>query len=108
MELGLPIDAEGRDAQIEYIDSDGRTGRVNIEVASGNYRARSVRANAAALKLWLRENSAMHPWSISARLTAGLADLGCRVDLVERSVRRGEGDPGLARALNSDAEGDWD
>ncbi len=39
---------------------------------------------------------------------AGLADLGRRVDLVERSVRRGEGDPELARALKRDAEGDWD
>ena len=39
---------------------------------------------------------------------AGLADLGRRVDLVERSVRRGEGDPGLADALNRDAEGEWD
>ena len=45
-ELGLPIDAQGRvlypDAQIEYTDPEGRTGRVNIEVASGNYRARST------------------------------------------------------------------
>ena len=51
-ELGLPIDARGRvlypDAQIEYTDSEGRTGRVNIEVASGNYRAPSIRAKAAA------------------------------------------------------------
>ena len=39
---------------------------------------------------------------------AGLADLGRRVDLVERSVRRGEGDPGLADALRRDADGDWD
>ncbi len=39
---------------------------------------------------------------------AGLADLGRRVDLVERSVRRGEGDPELAEALRRDAEGDWD
>ena len=39
---------------------------------------------------------------------AGLADLGRRVDLVERSVRRGEGDPELARALKRDTEGDWD
>ena len=39
---------------------------------------------------------------------AGLADLGRRVDLLERSVRRGEGDLELARALKSDAEGDWD
>ena len=51
-EIGLPVDAEGRvlypDAQIEYTDSEGRTGRVNIEVASGNYRARSIRAKVAA------------------------------------------------------------
>ena len=51
-ELELPIDARGRvlypDAQIEYADSDGRGGRVNIEVASGHYRQGSVRAKAAA------------------------------------------------------------
>ena len=51
-ELHLPIDAQGRvlypDAQIEYTDSDGRSGRVNIEVASGNYRQGAVRAKAAA------------------------------------------------------------
>ena len=39
---------------------------------------------------------------------AGLADLGRRVDLVERSVRCGEGDPDLADALKRDAEGHWD
>ena len=39
---------------------------------------------------------------------AGLADLGRRVDLAERSVRRGEGDSELAEALKRDAEGDWD
>lgn len=42
-----------------------------------------------------------------ARAT-GLADLGRRVDLAERSVRRGEGDQGLSDALRRDAEGDWD
>ena len=51
-ELGLPVDDEGRvlhpDAQIEYEDADGRTGRVNIEAVSGNYREPSVRAKAAA------------------------------------------------------------
>ena len=36
-----------------------------------------------------------------------VSDLGRRVDLVDRSVRHGEGDPELARALRSDAEGDW-
>ena len=51
-ELGLPADDEGRvlypDAQIEYTDADGRTGRVNIEAVSGNYREPAVRAKAAA------------------------------------------------------------
>ena len=39
---------------------------------------------------------------------AGLADLGRRVDLVERSVRRGEGDRELAEALRRDTEGEWE
>ncbi len=51
-ELGLPLDDEGHvlypDAQIEYEDADGRTGRVNIEAVSGNYREPAVRAKAAA------------------------------------------------------------
>ena len=51
-ELGLPVDARGRvlypDAQIEYTDADGRSGRVNVEVASGHYRQGSIRAKAAA------------------------------------------------------------
>ena len=42
-----------------------------------------------------------------ARAT-GLADLGSRVGLAERSVRRGEGDQDLAGALRRDAEGDWE
>ena len=40
--------------------------------------------------------------------TTGLADLGRRVDLAERSVRRGEGDSGLADSLRQDDEGDWE
>ena len=51
-ELGLPVDERGHvlypDAQIEYTDADGRTGRINIEVASGNYRQGSIRAKANA------------------------------------------------------------
>ena len=51
-ELGLPLDDRDRvlypDAQIEYEDAEGRTGRVNIEVASGNYREPALRAKAAA------------------------------------------------------------
>ena len=38
----------------------------------------------------------------------GLADLGRKVDLVERSIRRGEGDHELAEALQRDVEGKWD
>ncbi|MDE0083896.1 MAG: hypothetical protein OXT72_14750 [Gammaproteobacteria bacterium] len=38
----------------------------------------------------------------------GLADLGRRVDLAERSARRGEGDHGLADSLRRDAEGEWE
>ena len=51
-ELGLPLDERDKvlypDAQIEYEDAEGRTGRVNIEVASGNYREPALRAKAAA------------------------------------------------------------
>ncbi len=38
----------------------------------------------------------------------GIADLGRRVDLVEHSIRRGEGDLKLAEALRRDAEGEWE
>ena len=51
-ELGLPLDDQDKvlypDAQIEYEDAEGRTGRVNVEVASGNYREPALRAKAAA------------------------------------------------------------
>ena len=51
-DLGLPLEDDGSvlypDAQIEYEDAEGRTGRVNVEVASGDYRERSVLAKAAA------------------------------------------------------------
>ena len=43
-----------------------------------------------------------------AARAVGLADLGRKVDLVERSIRRGEGDKNLAEALQRDAEGQWD
>ena len=43
-----------------------------------------------------------------AARAVGLADLGRKVDLVERSIRRGEGDQDLAEALQRDAEGQWD
>ena len=51
-ELGLAVDDDGKvlypDAQIEYEDAEGRSGRVNVEVASGNYREPALRAKAAA------------------------------------------------------------
>ena len=40
--------------------------------------------------------------------TTGLADLGSRVDLAERSVRRGEGDADLNEALRKDTQGEWE
>ena len=43
-----------------------------------------------------------------AARAVGLADLGRKVDLVERSIRRGEGNHDLAEALQRDAEGEWD
>ena len=53
-ELGLPIDEQGRvhypDAQLEYTDEDGRTGRVSVEVASGHYSASAIRAKARVLR----------------------------------------------------------
>ena len=36
------------DAQLEYIDSEGRTGRVNVEIATEHYSAKSIGAKAAA------------------------------------------------------------
>ena len=50
-ELGLPV-ADGQvlypDVQLEYDDAEGRTGRCNIEVATGHYRAGEIAAKAAA------------------------------------------------------------
>lgn len=49
--LGLPVE-NGKvlvpDAQIEYVDAAGRTGRCNVEVASEHYRGQAIRAKAKA------------------------------------------------------------
>ena len=37
----------------------------------------------------------------------GLHDVGRKVDLVERSLRRGEGDPDLARRLADEEQGEF-
>ena len=64
-------------------------------------RERELRNNAIVL-------GAIAAAIYAAARAAGLADLGRRVDLVKRSVRRGEGDPELAEALRRDAEGEWE
>ena len=49
--LDLPV-KDGRveypDAQLEYSDSEGRSGRVNVEIATEHYSAKSIGAKAAA------------------------------------------------------------
>ena len=51
-ELGLPVDEESRvhypDVQIEYTDREGHTDCVNVEVATKDYRDRSIQVKAAA------------------------------------------------------------
>ena len=48
-ELGLPV-KDGRveypDAQLEYSDIEGRSGRVNVEIATEHYSAKSIGAKA--------------------------------------------------------------
>ena len=50
-ELGLPVE-EGRvlypDAQLDIEDREGRSGRVNVEIASDHYHAAAIAAKAAA------------------------------------------------------------
>ena len=49
--LGLSVKngrVEYPDAQLEYHDVEGRTGRVNVEVATEHYSAKSIGAKAAA------------------------------------------------------------
>ena len=51
-ELGLPIDGEGRvvypDARIEYVDADGRSDRVDIEVVTDRYGRADIQAKISA------------------------------------------------------------
>lgn len=51
-ELDLPVDPEGRvlypDLQIEYVDPAGRSGRVNVEVASDHYSVQHLGPRVAA------------------------------------------------------------
>ena len=49
--LGVPV-VDGKvtypDLQIEYVDAEGHGGRVNVEVATGHYRAKEISAKLAA------------------------------------------------------------
>ena len=49
--LGVPV-VDGKvtypDLQIEYVDAEGRGGLVNVEVATGHYRAKEISAKLAA------------------------------------------------------------
>ncbi len=50
-ELGLPVQDDRvlyPDAQLEIEDSDGRSGRVNVEIASDHYHAAAIAAKAGA------------------------------------------------------------
>ena len=51
-DLGLPVDDNRKvhypDVQIEYTDADGRTDHVQVEVATKDYRNRSIQAKAGA------------------------------------------------------------
>ena len=57
------------------------------------------------LGLALASLAAIFYWAARA---LGRGDLGKKVDRVERSVRRGEGDRELAEALQRDVEGKWE
>ena len=62
-EMNLPIDKDGKihypDARIEYEDSQGNIGRVDVEVTSGNYRSKSLQAKiGAGFKLYANGSSA--------------------------------------------------
>ena len=49
--LGLSVKnarVEYPDAQLEYLDVEGRSGRINVEVATEHYSAKSIAAKAAA------------------------------------------------------------
>ena len=69
--LGVPV-VDGKviypDLQIEYLDADGRTGRVNVEVATGHYRGKEISIKIAA-------GFRMHAADGRARRKLGLAGL---------------------------------
>ena len=62
-EMNLPVDDNGKvhypDARIEYEDSQGDPGRVDVEVTSGNYRSKGLQAKiSAGFKVYAKGSSA--------------------------------------------------
>ena len=85
-ELGLPVQ-DGRvlypDAQLDIEDAEGRSGRVNVEIASEHYHAAAIAAKAGA-------GFAMH--GSSGRATRNVARA------LARAIDRPSGGGGAARA----------
>ena len=73
--LGLPM-RQGRvlvpDAQLQYRDPDGRTGRANVEVVSEHYSGASIAAKAAA-------GFSIHSTGSSGAARGGASSTGTRV-----------------------------
>ena len=59
-------------------------------------------------RLWPGYRLALGSLSAMAATLYGIGRAAGLADLVERSIRRGDGDPELAEALRRDAEGKWD
>ena len=62
-QLNLPTDRDGTihypDARVEYEDTQGNIGRVDVEVTSGNYRSKSLQAKlSAGFKMYANGRSA--------------------------------------------------
>ena len=73
-DMGLPIqDGEVLypDAQLEYTDIEGRTGRVNVEIATEHYSGKSIAAKAAA-GFQMHGNGAQAERAISRASSGGM------------------------------------
>ena len=92
-DMGLPVkDGEVLypDAQLEYTDIEGRTGRVNVEIATDQYKASSIAAKAAA-GFQMHGNSAQAERAISQALNGGRTGLSLPSGGKDRSGGGGGG-----------------
>ena len=93
--LGLPVDDEGRvhypDVHIEYTDREGCTDCVNVEVATKDYRNRSIQAKAAAGFVIHGKGRAGARVSRALGASGGSGGSGGRSKCVR--LPRGKGDP---------------